>query len=68
MKYFSVSYERKPGKASYWTYATEIIQARGLMHAHKLAHDHLKALKKLESLPMRIDKIREIPPPGEEEQ
>ena len=60
MKSFKVSYERKTGSTSYWTYAEEIIKARGLMHAHKLAHDHLKALKKLDSLPMRINKITEV--------
>ena len=61
MKSFTVSYERKT-TASYWTFATEIIKARGLMHAHKIAHDHLKALNKLESLPLRIDKIAEVIP------
>lgn len=66
MKSFKVYYERKTGKTAYWSYAEEIIQARGLMHAHKLAHDHLKALKKLESLPLRIDKITEVFPNAED--
>lgn len=65
MKSFKVSYERKT-TASHWTFAQEIIQARGLMHAHKLAHDHLKTLKKLETLPLRIDKIIEVIPNAED--
>ena len=64
MKAFTVIYERKT-TASHWNFASEIIQARGLMHAHKIAHDHLKALKKLESLPMRIETITEVIPNAE---
>jgi len=65
MKSFKVSYERKTS-SNYWTFAQEIIEARGLMHAQKLAHDHLKALAKLESLPLRINTIQEIHPNAED--
>ena len=59
MKLFDVSYERKT-TASFWTYATERVKARGIMHAQKLATDHLKEMSKLEDLPMRIDRIDEV--------
>ncbi len=59
MKSFKTSYERKTS-STYWTFATEIIKARGLMHVYKLAHDHLKALKKLEDYPMRINRITDV--------
>ena len=59
MKVFEVSFERKTS-SQYWTYATERIKARGIMHAQKLAMDHLKELKKFDELPMRINRIDEV--------
>ena len=59
MKMFDVSYERK-STASFWTYATARIEARGIMHAQKLATDHLKEMSKLEDLPLRINRIDEV--------
>ena len=59
MNRYNVTYKRKTEKY-YWGYASEIIQARGLMHAQKLANDHLKEMKKLESMPLRIDKIVQV--------
>lgn len=56
---FKVIYERKT-TSSYWNYAEEIIEARGLMHAQKKATDHLKEMKKFDSLPMRINKITQV--------
>ena len=58
MKY-NVDYERKTTN-QYWTYASETIEARGLMHAQKLANDHLKALQKNDKLPMRISRIKQM--------
>ena len=58
MKYH-VDYERKTTK-QYWAYASEIIDARGLMHAQKLANDHLKALQKNDKLPIRISRIEQM--------
>ena len=62
MKNYKVFYERQViKKHSFWSYATEIIEARGLMHAQKLAHDHLKEMKKLEKgFTMRIGKVRQV--------
>lgn len=59
MKLYKVIYKRKT-TAHYWTYASEIIEARGLMHVQKLANDHLKELRKLEPLPLRIDTSKEM--------
>jgi len=59
MNRYKVNYERK-STASYWSYASEILEARGLMHAQKLANDHLREMKKLESLPLRINKITQV--------
>lgn len=59
MNQYKVTYKRETNKY-YWTYASEIIQARGLMHAQKLANDHLREMKKLESLPLRIDQITQV--------
>jgi len=58
MKY-KIEYERK-STASYWSFASEIIDARGLMHAQKLANDHLKELQKFDKLPIRIQRIRQV--------
>lgn len=62
MNKYKVTYERQVNtKYSFWDYAFEIIEARGLMHAQKLAHDHLKEMKKLEKgFSMRIGKIRQV--------
>ena len=62
MNKYKVTYERQANtKYSFWDYAFEIIEARGLMHAQKLAHDHLKQMKKLEKgCAMRISKIRQV--------
>jgi len=62
MKKYTVTYERQTNKKySFWDYAFEIIEARGLIHAQKLAHDHLKEMKKFErGCAMRISKIRQV--------
>lgn len=61
MNRYKVIYERQVDTAySFWHYAEEIIEARGLMHAQKLAHAHMRELKKLERLPMRIAKIKQV--------
>lgn len=59
MNLYKVTYERKT-TSNYWSYASEIIQARGIMHAQKLATDHLKKLKKMDDLPMRINRIIQV--------
>ena len=59
MNLYKVTYERKT-TGSYWSYASEILQARGLMHAQKLATDHLKELRKNADLPMRINRIIQV--------
>ena len=62
MNKYKVYYERQVNKKySFWNYASEIIEARGLMHAQKLAHDHLKEMKKLEKgYTLRITKIVQV--------
>ena len=62
MKEYSVIYERQVNPDfSFWTYATEIIEARGIVHAQTLALSHLRELKKgNRDLPMRIGKIRQV--------
>lgn len=57
---YKVTYERKTGKNSYYSYTTEIIEARGIVHAHKLAQAHLKELQKMSSYKIRIDYIRQM--------
>jgi len=62
MKRYKVIYERQViKKHSFWQYAIEIIEARGLMHAQKLAHDHVKEMMKLEKgYSLRINKIVQV--------
>ena len=61
MNRYKVTYERQVNtKYSYWDYASEIIEARGLMHAQKLAFEHMRELKKRENLPFRIGKIIQV--------
>ena len=62
MNSYKVIYEIQVNKKySFWQYAIEIIEARGLMHAQKLAHDHLKEMKKLEKgYSLRINKIVQV--------
>lgn len=60
MKKYTVTYEHKTHtKYSFWVYAKEIIEAKGIVHAQKLATDHLRELKKRNKNPMRISKILE---------
>ena len=57
MKY-KVTYERRTApKMSFYRYSNEIIEVRGIVHAHKLARDHLKELKKLTRFDLRIDHV-----------
>lgn len=57
MKY-KITYERKTDKnLSHYQYSTEIIDVRGIVHAHKLARDHLRELKKLTEFDLRIYRI-----------
>jgi len=57
MKY-KITYERKTSQSSsHWKYSNEIIEVRGIVHAHKLARDHLRDLKKLTSFDLRIYRI-----------
>lgn len=62
MKQYSVVYERQVNpNYSFWTYATEIIDARGIVHAQKLARSHLRELKKSNGdFPIRIGKITQV--------
>lgn len=51
-------YERRTTKnLSFYNYSSEIIDARGIVHAHRLARDHLRELRKLTSYELRIDNI-----------
>jgi len=60
MKKYIVIYEHQINtKYSFWHYAKEIIDAKGIVHAQKLATDHLRELKKRNKNPMRISKILE---------
>ena len=45
---------------SFWDFSKEIIEARGIVHAHKLATAHAKAIRKLYNRPMRIEKVIEV--------
>ena len=55
---YKVTYERRTSpKLSFWKFSTEIIEVRGIVHAHKLARDHLRDLKKLTSFDLRIYRI-----------
>ena len=57
MKY-KITYERRTARnLSFYRYSTEIIEVRGIVHAHKLARDHLRELKKLTSFELRLDHI-----------
>ena len=57
MKY-KITYERKTGKnLSFYNYAAEILEVKGIMHAHKLARDHLRALRKQSSYELRIKTV-----------
>lgn len=61
MKEYKVTYEHQVDTAySFWTFAIEIIEARGIVHATKKAKDHLTELKKLNQNPMRIAKVYEL--------
>lgn len=60
MKKYTVTYEHQVEKNySFWVYAKEIIEAKGIVHAQKLATNHLRELKKRNKKPMRISKILE---------
>ena len=57
MKY-KITYERRTEKAlSQYRFSTEIIEVRGIVHAHKLARDHLRDLRKLTEFDLRIYRI-----------
>ena len=61
MNRYNVIYEHQVNpNYSFWTYATEIIEARGIVHVQKLAKDHLRELKKKNEFPMRIGKITQV--------
>ena len=61
MKKYKVIYEHQTKKKySYWHFAIEILEARGIVHATKKAKDHLTELKKLNKNSMRIAKILEV--------
>ena len=60
MKMFDVSYERHKSEGYWPTFATERIKARGIIHAHKLANDHLKALRTLDDGQIRIQRVDEV--------
>lgn len=53
MKKFRVKYERK-NDDGFTRYCSELIEAKGIMHAHKLATDHAKVIKNL------INSIHEV--------
>ncbi len=60
MKY-KITYERRTqAKLSFYNYATEILEVRGSVHAHKLARDHLKELRKLTPYELRIDTLYRV--------
>lgn len=61
MKKYKVIYEHQVDTAySYWHFGVEVIEARGIVHAVKLANDHLRELKKLNKNPMRVAKVHEL--------
>ncbi len=62
MNSYSVIYEHRVEEIySFWTYATETIEARGIVHAQTLAYKHLRELKKKNKHPRRIGKISQVP-------
>lgn len=61
MPSYTIQYERQVNvNYSYWLYLTEEIKAQGIVHAHKLAMRHLKELRKMTNLPMRICRITQV--------
>ena len=57
MKKYAVRYDTNKGYA----FAREIIEARGLMHAFKLAKEHLREIKKTSDVnDLRIAQIHEV--------
>lgn len=54
---YKVTYERKTTASSYYLYSSEIIEVKGIVHAHKRAKDHLYEIRKLSEFNIRIDKI-----------
>lgn len=63
MKKYNVRYDTNKG----YGFARETIEARGLMHAFKLAQDHLKEIKKTSKAnDLRIAQIHEVIPNAEE--
>jgi len=58
---FRVTYERITTGSSHYLYSSEIIEVKGIVHAHKRAHDHLYELRKLTEHSLRIDKILFMP-------
>ena len=47
-------------KYSFWDFSQEILEARGIVHAHKLAIRHAKEITKLYNKPIRIEKVIEV--------
>jgi hypothetical protein len=45
---------------SFWDFSQEILEARGIVHAHKLAIRHAKEITKLYNKPIRIEKVIEV--------
>ena len=60
MKY-RVTYEwRTARNLSFYKFSTENIEVRGIVHAHKLARDHLRDLRKLTEFDLRIYRIMRV--------
>ena len=53
MKEFLVKYVTKNDEG-YNRYSSEIINAKGIMHAHRLAKDHAKAISQ------KVDSVNEV--------
>lgn len=65
MKFYEVSYKmrnpRYPEQITFLVaWASEIIEARGIVHASKLAKSHLTDLRKIAPEQIQIEYIREI--------
>lgn len=63
MNRYDIIYEHQVNtKYSFWTFATERIEARGIVHAQTLARAHMRELKKANGndFPMRVGKIKQV--------
>ena len=56
MKY-KVTYERHIEGGNFYSYSSEIIEVKGIVHAHKKGRAHLNDIQKLAEGTVRIDKI-----------